>query len=391
MIRINSLRHRPLLILSAAFLAYFGLIATILFTYQHLRTRQQLNRAWHQTASNLTADSDFLSTPSDPKSIAYLFDTQGTLHWQSGTSSTVFETVNFSKLTASGPSFTVHLNPHHRFLILPKLIFSEGEPLAAIVVSKKITDLSQADDLEPQLRLTLEGISNQITIQQGQVSLLPNHYYPHIDGFIVVDKFGTILHSAGFVPYTVDLSHLQPYFQPSVGTLSSKGTKYTYQSASLIIDNTSYLLALLRPCPSAYQLLTPIFQVAAIASLFQVIVILLLFPRLLISRLSSPPHLRFNPDSGLLSSNTASLTIPPDTNQYYLIKALLSKPKKLWYTDELADSIFGMVDNPKQYQRPIYDAARLLNDKAKSTFGIELVSIQSGRYRLNPNIHLDSQ
>jgi hypothetical protein len=83
--------------------------------------------------------------------------------------------------------------------------------------------------------------------------------------------------------------------------------------------------------------------------------------------------------------NTLDVSVPRDTRYYFLLKTLLSSPKKLWNYDELWKELNG-DDNydPKDWKK-IYNPAHDLNEKiAQETTIADFLDVKKSTIRIDP-------
>jgi hypothetical protein len=86
----------------------------------------------------------------------------------------------------------------------------------------------------------------------------------------------------------------------------------------------------------------------------------------------------FDPQRSVLRLNEREIEIPYATNQYYLCKAVFSRPEKRWEQDELLEH-FG-EEPEKKNARKIYDAMTALNKRAE----YKIIIVKEKTYQVNP-------
>jgi hypothetical protein len=87
--------------------------------------------------------------------------------------------------------------------------------------------------------------------------------------------------------------------------------------------------------------------------------------------------IRFDPKESILLINDKRYEIVKDTNQYYLLKALINSPKKNWSNDELLE-LFGEEPN-KFNSRKVYDSMLAINKK----LDIKLIDYHGKTFSIN--------
>jgi hypothetical protein len=93
--------------------------------------------------------------------------------------------------------------------------------------------------------------------------------------------------------------------------------------------------------------------------------------------------IKFDIPNNELIIDSRSIEIPYASNQYYLCKALFSKPNKKWELDELFNYAGESIDDTNS--RKYYDTVIALNKKT----GIKLFEYKNRIYRINPDYILN--
>ena len=89
----------------------------------------------------------------------------------------------------------------------------------------------------------------------------------------------------------------------------------------------------------------------------------------------------FNEKTGEITQGDKVCTIPINTNQYFLCKALFDKK---FGTDVTETDIVDMVDWAKDTKRSVYDARGAVNKRVKEKLGIsDFIRWRTGRVRIN--------
>jgi hypothetical protein len=381
------LQKRPLLVLAALFLTYFSLLSLGLYLFTLWQENSYLKQQSRLVANTLnqSPSPSSLTTPDDL--VFHLINNQGLLEWKQGNSQSPFHQVNFETLRRFHSPSTIETTLNGRWLLHSKFMYAKGEPSGAIVIGKRIKSNDDLETTSAQLQETMANISSQLQLHNTIPTLPSQAIYPQIDGITVTDRFGTITFNQGFIPLSLIFPPITSLGLNTIHTIEINNRTHRLYSQPLTFNQKELILVATQPQPETGITLTPIFQISAITSLFFVMFITYLYAPLTPSTLT----LTFNADTGTIKSSTHTLSLPHDTNQYYLLKLLVKKPNKWWETDELADGIFGDQSDPQKYQRAIYDAARLINQKAKQMFNNDLILINNKRYRLNQKVHSESR
>ncbi len=94
--------------------------------------------------------------------------------------------------------------------------------------------------------------------------------------------------------------------------------------------------------------------------------------------------IKFDEKESKINANGKQIKIPYAKNQYYLCKALFSKPKKRWENDELLEE-FGIDIEGSKIKRQAYDAMIAINEKVEKAIDIrDLILYENKTFRLNP-------
>jgi hypothetical protein len=279
---------------------------------------------------------------------------------------------------------------NERWYLAAKPLIKEGQQIATIAIGKKINNPGEEEVMEKFLFDSLGKISLSLTVTQDKISLPENlPEYTNLDGVLLADQFGEILFQKGTFPYQTSLFHLQNYLESATSTININKTRYLVSSEPI----GNFLLIAAQKLPSLSLQLERTLKLAAVTSLlftFGVIIVFRPFTNKS-HTLSSPVPISFDAKTGILKQGEKALTLPLDTNQYYLFSTLFKNKGKWLELDQITDVLFGKEENPGDFKRPVYDAARLTNKKTKETFGLELIEIGNSRYRLNAQFLSDSQ
>lgn len=305
------------------------------------------------------------------------------------------------------------------YRLYSKVISENNIPEVSILVGYNTSsNIYVSDD---QLIDATEILSSQIKIAEGIVdaSKVKTLSIPPSIQVLIIDKFNRILISNGTIPSYIDRSYIAEELkwigkyrtvidQSTMNPFLVYGTKWRDD----IIVVSGY------PLTQANNALSKqlVFSVGTGAGVILILLLLLAFllqkeiNTLLIKAEKAVQKVfyvshragafGFDQDTGLIYLGDKKMEVPVKTKQYYICKVLFSKPNKNWENDEIMDRLpehaletealdtyesLGGNDLRKK-ARMIYDAIRLLNEKANGVFSYDVVLIQGKTYRINPNI-----
>jgi len=134
----------------------------------------------------------------------------------------------------------------------------------------------------------------------------------------------------------------------------------TLTGALLLIAGLIMLMRLGEPASNNYDAQSPLLQADEIHSI------------------------NFLKDKCLIHINDQEIAVSYATNQYYMCRALFSRPTKKWETDELVEQ-FG-IDHGIEAWRKLYDAMSSINKKCHVVMEPNLILASNKTYRINPEL-----
>ena len=300
-------------------------------------------------------------------------------------------------------------------------IVNGGVPIGTIVVGRYQPSLGDLSNIDNQLKNGADKIASELQIR-GDTIDASNVDVRSISVFIsfeVVDTFNHALKSVGGVPSYIDRSYIPAVISEQSRTITDKSNRQFLTYSMPIISSNNPIGVVI----SGYSLQQVnkdlqnqlIFSISTGAVVIVILVLLLVYllQRDIASLLKKAAEAAqkvfyvshrggafgFDKDTGLIYLGDKKMEVPVKTLQYYVCKVLFSRPNKNWENDEIIDHLpTGMLESEaldmyeketedlNRKARAIYDAVRLLNEKAKRIFGYEVILIQGKTYRINPNI-----
>lgn len=305
------------------------------------------------------------------------------------------------------------------YRLYSKVISEKNIPEISILVGYNTSDKIFIPD--DQLLAAADIMSSQIKIVGGKVdaSKVQTLSVPSPIQVLIIDKFNRILKSNGTIPSYIDRSYAAEELKwiGKYRTIIDQSTSnhflvYTTKWHDDVIVVSGY------PLTQANSSLSKqlVFSVGTGAVVILILLLLLAFllqkeiSTLLVKAEKAVQKVfyvshragafGFDQDTGLIYLGGKKMEVPVKTKQYYICKFLFSKPNKNWENDEIMDRLpehaletealdtYDSLDGNdlRKKARMIYDAIRLLNEKADKIFGYEVVLIQGKTYRINPNI-----
>ncbi len=248
-------------------------------------------------------------------------------------------------------------------------------------------EYSSINEIEIQLKDLGRMIDSQININQNNLDLTTFDHKTVSSkiSYQIVDTENKVLTTSGPIPSYVDRSYLALYKKLEFLRFG----EYLVHTSPITKDNRQLgvIISALKTEDIPLMLVN-----RAIIPLAVGILILVLAAYILSRNKSTPTAqnylLTFSRKDSTLSYQNKTINIPLDSNQYYVLVALFSKPQKRWETDELAEIIFGQdyIENMKIYWRKIYDAVRSINQKTTNTFGQKIIETESKTFRLRSHL-----
>jgi hypothetical protein len=378
-------RRYPFLILGIVFVVYSVLVCLGLNLYLRQNETHRLKEYLKDNSQALTNWDQI--TPLEKilkqaeKSL-YIFTKDGELVWRHLPIKAPFNSVDTDYLKNFFVPRPFVTTVNERWYLAAKPLSKEGEQIATIAIGKKINNPGEEEIIEKFLVDNLGKISLSLTVSADKISLPDNlPEYINLDGVLLANQFGEILFQKRILPYRTSLFHLQNYLEAATSTIDVNQTRYLISSK--LAGN--FILVAAQKLPSFSLQLERTLKLAAATSLLFTFGVIIVFKPFTTKThiLSNPAPISFDAKTGILKQGKKTLTLPFDTNQYYLFSTLFKNKGKWLELDEITDVLFGKEQNPGDFKRPVYDAARLTNKKTKETFGFELIEIGNSRYRLN--------
>lgn len=253
-------------------------------------------------------------------------------------------------------------------------------------------EFSSINEIELQLKDLGRMIDSRINVSGDNLLDLSGFDPKTISGKIsyqIVDTRNKVAATSGPIPSYIDRSYLSSFDSDQFINIKNGSSIYTAHIAPIVDNNRQ--IGVVVTAQDTIGIGTDVGNKVLLAyglTLMSVTLLLSLMPRLLPGHLGTLALLSFDKKSSRLFYQDKELPIPLDSNQYYVLVALFSKPGKRWETDELTDIIFGQtsLSEMKSYWRKIYDAVRSINQKTQNTFGQKIIETEAKTFRLRSHL-----
>lgn len=308
------------------------------------------------------------------------------------------------------------------------ILNKEGSAIGTVSIGYYQPNLNSLVDVDKMLTSNTDTIISQIKVKGNNldVSSVDSRKVSVFLSFEIVDSVNNALISEGGLPAYIDRSYIPAQLNQQYKIVADSATaeKYiVYTSPFKVANNTIAIIASGYPLKQVDKDFQNQFIFSATTGAIDIIILIIFLGFLLqreitflLKKASEAAQkvfyvshrggaFGFDQDTGLIYLGDKKMEVPVKTKQYYICKVLFSKPNKNWENDEIVDRLSSTgilegstaetadtydaeldVDEMKKKARAIYDAVRLLNEKAKHVFGYEVVLLQGKTYRINPNI-----
>lgn len=326
----------------------------------------------------------------------YIIDKQGFILDRRTNISGFLDTSDFSDLLKySEPQTITTLTGVKRRIYSRKITNSANETLGVVVLSIINPIEENINTTDQKLIINLNYLLSKIKIIDNKINVseVDSKQIPFDISFNLVDRFNTVLlknanvNNFGRTPNNIDPSYYKSiiYNEQKIVRDQSTGEIYLLKT-KVYYDQHKVDQAIIIIGNSLNQFIHLIYFYFISSGICSIIFYLIWYlfitnSNLLVKKVTSI-KIYFDPKKSLLYIDNTTVKIPYATNQYYLIKILLSNPQKQWETDEIFDK-FG-DQNIKYNWRKIYDTMVMLNKKVFPYIQDKLIINEDKIYHLNP-------
>lgn len=319
-------------------------------------------------------------------------------------------------------SITSPVNEDWRLYSKP--LKKDDKNVGVIIVGYYLPEKSATKEIDSQLISTADLLSSKVKLTPSGLDIkdVDERYINVKIAFEIIDTFNRALKSVGGLPSYIDRSYLADLQKEQYLTIKDKTLNRSFLVYSKpIFDNRNNMIGIIvngYPLKQEDGVLRKQLLFSSISGVLVGIVLLVILVYLLrreINNLiqdltlsvqkavsiSKKPTFGFDKETGILYLYDKKIEVPVKTKQYYICKALFSKPNKSWENDEImgaipeeyleveAGDMYGSEPNAaiiKKRVRMIYDAIRSLNEKGEDVFGCDIIILQGKTYRINPSV-----
>jgi hypothetical protein len=288
-------------------------------------------------------------------------------------------------------------NENWRVLAAP--IESNGKTLGDIVVAYYNEQNRPVSEIDTKLEENLNIIRQKIKISNGTIDTknvdIRNVHYDV--SFEIVDSFNKVHLNNGRMPTFVDRSYVAKELDVPKSRIvndAKSGEPYILVTEKILDKNQSPVGIIsvgrsiedIRKTTMYYLIFAGISGVLILVPLAWLVFefIIQMANRITTDqqeKKAKAPILNkiiFNKKESFLKMNEQIIQIPYASNQYYIMTALFSNPKKRWEQDEILEK-FGEVESEEGW-RKVYDAHLAINRKV----GFKLIDYRDKLFRINP-------
>jgi len=353
----------------------------------------------------------------------YVITTDGFIIDREQPISGLLDTSDF-KFNSSFPKPTTITSPAgEEWRIYSNGIMKDDTVVGAVTVGYYEPEQSALADIDRQLVSAADTISSQVIISSNGIdtSKITAKNVNIKVSYEIVDKFNHALQSVGGLPSYIDRSYVSEWLMEKYTTVKEQNTGalfLVYSKPILDVSKTPIGIVVAGfPLAQINNTLQKQLIFSSVSGVIDVLTMCILLVYLLRKEISAliekasrvvqktfyvsqrSGSFGFDKDTGIVYLTERKMEIPVKSKQYYICKLMFSKPNKNWENDEIMDKLppeileveaGDMYDNPdtdiiRKRARMIYDSIRLLNEKSNKFFGLNLILLQGGTYRINPN------
>lgn len=278
---------------------------------------------------------------------------------------------------------------------------AENENVGVVTVSYFNPRDEVIDQVDAELLDAASYISSKITVKNNEINAdnLDERSVPYNISYIIVDTFNTTIKKTSNVN---NIRRIPNFIDPSYvkKQLELEGVQFIKEPGT-----NNYFITLTRPLLKNGKTLGVIIVGENVANMIMLIVkfniyfgfvnmivtvILGLLILKIFNKSSYPVLVRkiwFDSKKSVIHIDDTNIEIAYATNQYYLLYALFSNPKKRWETDQLLEK-FGEVGDATD-ARKVYDTMANINKKLQGYLKQKLIINQNKTYYLNSKLPLE--
>jgi hypothetical protein len=331
----------------------------------------------------------------------YVITTSGFVIERNKPISGLLDSSDFDKVQDYAQATTIITVTNENWRIQARPIQSNGKLIGDIVVAYYNEQNRPVTEIDPKLQQNLDILNQKIRVENEKINVknvdIRNVHYDVT--FEIVDSYNKVLLNNGRVPTFIDRSYVAEQFEAQpVRIVKDANTKDEYLVVTdEIVDKNGSPVALIvsgRSIQEIRKTLNAYIIFAAISGLLILLPLAWLMLEFILhvakdliavhelKKQKAPilNKIQFNKKESFLKLNEQVIQIPYASNQFYILSALFTNPKKRWEQDEILEK-FGATESGEEGWRKVYDAHLAINRKV----GFKLIDYRDKLFRINPN------
>ncbi len=288
-----------------------------------------------------------------------------------------------------------------RWRLLSKTIEKNSIIKGAVLVGYRQPETGNQLNNDLLLEQSLEKIMQSVTVEDNEIKII-NLEQRNISSKInyqITNKNNQSLLLEGRVPTFIDSSYVSKYLEQRYEFINTPPDFYFLKTFPLETEERIFGLLIIGKNLSDNALLIVSFGLIVLSASTRLAILLKNFflqnKKLDKSKKkqkennnddqNKDKHFSFDAENSRLYYGNEFLEIPYDSNQYYVCKALFSQKDRRWEYDQLIEVVIGKSESleVKKHWRKIYDAVRIINQKAEEKFAKEPIIFESKTFKVN--------
>lgn len=339
-------------------------------------------------------------------STLYIISTDGFIIERNAPITGLLDSSDFNHLMAFQNPQTITNITNEQWRVLSKPITNNGKTIGVIMVSIYNPDRFIQETADEKLQTNLAKIEKKITIKNGEIetSEIDIRTIDFDVSFEIVTTFNKVLLNNGRMPTYIDKSYVYNELKNpnKVREFKNAADKKTYVIVSQTLfdseNNPVGVVLTGKPITFVDDIFNASIPYIILFVILSSAAIMCLLSRLLSAEIRMiiqqhdvakntkklPSKITFNRTDSLLIIDDKQISIPYDSNQYYLLKTIFSNSKKRYEVDELLEA-FGHEASAENW-RKVYDAMNLVNKKVEPYMPVKLIELRDKTYQVNPQL-----
>lgn len=399
------------LIASFLFLKYFAFQSVekelIDFTNRVTQELTYKNGKWDTSLYSSDPETPHPNGSSGFSSTLYIISTDGFIIERNNPIEGLLDSSDFKHVMSFQKPQTITNITNEHWRVLSKPILNKGKIVGVVMVSLYNPERFIQESADEKLLTNIDYIEKNISFDDDEISTKKIDIR-NIDfdvSFEIVNTFNKVLLNNGRMPTYIDKSYVYNELKNpnKIREFRNAVDKKNYLIVSrTLFDNENNPIGIVLTGKSVDMIRDILTSASPYILIFTILIFLLVM--FFISRLnrnsikqvleyyeeaqkkkSLPQKIFFNKQDSILKIDDKEISIPYDSNQYYLLKTIFTNTKKRFEVDELLEA-FGHDISPENW-RKVYDAMNLVNKKVESYIPVKLIELRDKTYQLNPQLY----